>query len=83
MTGTNIRVVITEREIEKLNHDVWKNITVNRKLRAAGIPIVGKLSIFSVERGRLTMYWDEANRSWVYEYTGPTADLPANDEDEL
>lgn len=75
----NLRVSLDD--IKKLKHEVLENIKLVEKMRAAGIPVVGKLVLSGITHGTLTHHVEEDldGDTLVYTWTGEVAIV----EDEL
>lgn len=54
MTTQTIEVRVSLDDVKKLQHEVLENIKVVEKLRAAGIPVIGKLVLSGITHGTLT-----------------------------
>lgn len=81
------KVIITAKDMANLGggHEVHENLLVLARLRAAGIPVIGAISVRGVEYGKLTMTLDEDD-DFVYEFEGrlkqPVVSKPASQEDD-
>lgn len=62
-----IQVEMTHAERAKLEHWVHIMNVLTKRMRDAGIPLVGVLTIMGVERGRLEMTTTET--AFVYRWT--------------
>lgn len=76
---------------EKLGNEVLANVRTIKRLREAGVPIVGSISILGVSQGTLQMSTDEGldGDDYVFRWTPPTnykppkSRPPVVDDDEL
>lgn len=67
-----VEVRMSVIEAKKLDHDVHIACEVLRRMRDAGIPAIGKISVLGVTEGALTMTVEGMHR--VYRWTPPTDD---------
>lgn len=74
----------------KLGNEVLANVRTIKRLREAGVPIVGSISILGVSQGTLQMSTDEGldGDDYVFKWTPPAnykppKPQPVVDDDEL
>lgn len=81
MTTQTIEVRVSLDDVKKLQHEVLENIKVVEKLRAAGIPMIGKLVLSGITHGTLTHRVEEDldGDTLVYMWQGEVVTV----EDEL
>ena len=81
MSTQTIEVRVPLEDVMKLQHEVLANIKLVEKMRAAGIPIIGKLVLSGITHGTLTHHVDDDldGDTLVYTWTGEVALV----EDEL
>jgi hypothetical protein len=81
MSTQIIEVRVPLEDVMKLQHEVLANIKTVEKLRAAGIPVVGKLVLSGITHGTMTHRVEEDldGDTLVYEWSGEVN----NTEDEL
>lgn len=79
MSIQTITLRVEADSIKKLQHEVLANIKLVEKMRAAGIPIIGKLVLSGITHGTLTHHVEDDldGDTLVYTWTGDVV------EDEL
>lgn len=79
MSTQTIEVRVPLDDLKKLQHEVLANIKTVEKLRAAGIPVIGKLVLSGITHGTLSHRVEEDldGDVLVYEWQGEVT------EDEL
>lgn len=64
-----IEVRIAAARLLKFDSEVHRGILIVRELRDAGVPIVGSLAPLGVERGVLSVEYDElVSDEWVWRW---------------
>lgn len=78
MTTITVRVELAD--IQKARHEVLSNIKLTERMKAAGIPVAGKLIATGVTRGTLTQHVEEGldGDEMVYVWQGDGS--PVEDE---
>lgn len=61
-----IEVQITNAELSVQGNETLKGIRIVDKLKAAGVPVIGNISLLGVERGALTLRSDAMFDALVY-----------------
>ena len=73
-----IEVTISRKEAE-LGHEVTNNLTLLVKLRSAGIPALGRISLQGVEHGTLEVIEDRTFGDRIFRWTPDPEYDPAGD----